>query len=161
MHYQPEPIAAYIKCAPRKMRSIVYGIAETETAKTGDPLQIVDCVTLKVYRPANPGAAIAIINALEKIGHPVAIGAFGLKSTNFKGWHITPLNALNACFSARFAAKLVQKNVAWAWGAGYRGGMTQKRALAAYTVGQLTLAHGGAAYASTVYYFSNQYGALS
>ena len=161
MHYQPEPPAAYIKCAPRKMRSIVYGIAETETASTGDPLQIVDCVTLKVYRPANPGLALAIIRTLEKRGHPVAVGAFGLKSTNFKSWHITPLNALNACFSARFAAKLVQKNESWAWGAGYRGYMTQKMALAAYTVGHLTLKDGGAGYVSTVYYFSNQYGALS
>lgn len=159
MHYQMEPIAAYIKCAPKPMRSIVYGIAETETARTGDPLQIVDCVTLRVYRPANPGAALAIIRTLEKLGHPLSIGAFGLKTTNYQSWHITPINALNGCFSANFAAKLIQKNEAWAWGAGYRGGMTQKMALAAYTTGQLTLNSGGAAYVNTVYYFSNQYGA--
>ena len=159
MHYQIEPIAAYIKCAPKAMRSIVYGIAETETARTGDPLQIVDCVTLRVYRPANPGAALAIIRTLEREGHPVAVGAFGLKSTNFKAWHITPINALNACFSANFASKLPQKNEQWAWGSGYRGYMTQKMALAAYTTGRLTLNSGGAAYVNTVYYFSNQYGA--
>lgn len=143
MNYQLEPPAAYIKCAPKPMRSIVYGIAETETAKTGDPLQIVDCVTLRVYRPTNPGAALMIIKALEKLGHPLAIGAFGFKSTNF-------------------AAKLIQKNEQWAWGAGYRGGMTQKMAIAAYTTGRLTLNSGGLNYVNTVYYFSNQYnGALS
>jgi hypothetical protein len=102
---------------------------------------------------------LAIIQSLEKIGHPVAIGAFGFKSTNFKAWHITPLNALNACFSANFAAKLIQKNEFWAWGAGYRGYMTQKMAIAAYTVGHLTLNHGGLSYVNAVYYFSDKYGA--
>lgn len=159
MHYQIEPITAYIECTPKPMRAVMYGIAETETAQTGDPLQIVDCVTLKVYRPANPGAALAIIRTLEKRGHPVAVGAFGLKSTNFRAWHITPINALNGCFAANFAARLVQKNESWAWGAGYRGGMTQKMAVAAYTVGHLSLNHGGLNYVNAVYYFSNKYGA--
>ena len=62
MHYQTEPPAAYIKCAPKAARKVLYGIAMTETAGTGDPLQLVDTSTLRVYRPSNPGKALAIIH---------------------------------------------------------------------------------------------------
>lgn len=81
-HFQKEPASAYIRCAPQQSRKVLYGIAETETGGTGDPLQLVDTSTLKVYRPDNPGKALAIIHTLEKRGHNVAIGAFGLKSSN-------------------------------------------------------------------------------
>ena len=157
MHYQTEPASAYIRCAPRQSRKVLYGIAETETGGTGDPLQLVDTSTLRVYRPSNPGKALAIINTLEKRGHNVAIGAFGLKSSNFQGWKITDMDALNACFSANFAAGLLKKNQGWAWGRGYRGTTADNLAIAAYTVGRLTMADGGGAYVQTVNYFSRQY----
>ena len=157
MHYRTEPPSAYIKCAPKAARRVLYGIAETETAGTGDPLQLVDTSTLKVYRPSNPGKALAIIRELERQHHNVAIGAFGLKSSNFQGWKITNLNALNACFSANFAAALLKKNEGWAWGQGYRGTTASNLALAAYTTGRLSLADGGAAYVNTVDYFSSGY----
>lgn len=157
MHYQTEPPAAYIKCAPKAARRTLYGIAMTETAGTGDPLQLVDTSTLKVYRPSNPGKALAIIHTLEKQGHAVAIGAFGLKSSNFKGWHIRPINALNACFSANFAAGLLKKNESWAWGQGYRGIQAQDMALAAYTTGKLSMEFGGGAYVNTVDHFASGY----
>ena len=157
MHYHTEPITAYIKCAPRPTRKVLYGIAMTETAGTGDPLQIVDTSTLKVYRPSNPGQALAIIHRLEKQGHAVAVGAFGFKSTNFQGWHIRSINALNACFSSNFAAGLLKKNEGWAWGQGYRGMQAQDMALAAYTTGKLSMEFGGAAYVNTVDYFASSY----
>ena len=157
MHFIAETPSVYIRCAPKASRKVLYGIAETETAGTGDPLQLVDTSTLKVYRPNNPGKALTIIHALEKQGHAVAIGAFGLKSGNFQGWHIRSINALNACFSASFAAGLLKKNEGWAWGDGYRGMQARNLALAAYTVGRLTMADGGGAYVQTVDYFSSQY----
>ncbi|WP_163098552.1 hypothetical protein GL267_003055 [Acidithiobacillus ferrianus] len=157
MHYQTEPPSAYIRCAPKPARKVLYGIAETETAGTGDPLQLVDTSTLKVYRPSNPGKALAIIHALEKQGHNVAIGAFGLKSSNFPGWKITDMDALNACFSANFAAGLLKKNKGLAWGQGCRGAQARNLALAAYTTGRLSLGNGGGAYVQTVDYFSQQY----
>jgi hypothetical protein len=129
----------------------------TETGGTGDPLQLVDTSTLKVYRPSNPGKALAIIHRLERQWHNVAIGAFGLKSSNFQGWNITDMDALNACFAANLAAGLLKKNEGWAWGAGYRGSQAQNLAVAAYTVGRLTMADGGAAYVSTVDYFASSY----
>ena len=157
MHYQTEPPAAYIKCAPARSRKVLYGIAMTETASTGDPLQLVDTSTLRVYRPSNPGAALEIIHRLERQAHNVAIGAFGLKSSNFQGWKISDMDALNACFAARFAAGLLKKNEGWAWGQGYRGSQAQNLAIAAYTVGRLTMADGGGAYVQTVDYFSQRY----
>ena len=157
MHYQTEPPSAYIKCAPKANRKTLYGIAMTETAGTGDPLQLVDTSTLTVYRPSNPGKALAIIHRLEKQGHNVAIGAFGFKSSNFKDWKITDMDALNACFAANFAAGLLKKNEGWAWGQGFRGETADNLALAAYTVGRLTMADGGGAYVQTVDYFSQQY----
>ena len=157
MHYHPEPPSAYIRCAPKASRKTLYGIAMTETAGTGDPLQLVDTSTLRVYRPSNPGKALAIIHHLEKHGHAVAIGAFGLKSSNFQGWHIRSINALNACFSSNFAAGLLKKNEGWAWGQGYRGANADNLAVAAYTTGHLTMAEGGGAYVSTVDYFSQRY----
>lgn len=157
MHYQTEAPSAYIKCAPQRSRKVLYGIAETETAGTGDPLQLVDTSTLRVYRPSNPGKALAIIHKLERQGHHVAIGAFGLKSSNFKGWKITSMDALNACYSARFAAHLLHENEGWAWGQGYRGVTANNLALAAYTTGRLSLGNGGGAYVSTVDFFSQQY----
>lgn len=153
----PATPAQYIRCAPRGWRKIAYGISQTETAKTGDPLQIVDAVTLKVYRPATPGAALKIIRALEAKGHPVAVGAFGLKSTEYKAWHIHAINALNACFSARFAIHLLKENVSWASGAGFVGPSALKMAIAAYTVGRLTYAAGGLQYVQTVDYFAREY----
>ncbi len=157
MHYQTEPPSAYIKCAPKAARRTLYGIAETETAGTGDPLQLVDTSTLRVYRPSNPGKALAIIHRLERQGHNVAIGAFGLKSSNFQGWKITNLDALNACYAANFAAHLLSENQGWAWGRGYRGAQAQNLAVAAYTTGHLSLGNGGGAYVSTVDYFSQRY----
>lgn len=157
MHYHPEPPAAYIKCAPKASRKVLYGIAETETGGAGDPLQLVDTSTLEVYRPSNPGQALAIIHRLEKRGHNVAIGAFGLKSSNFKGWKITDMDALNACYSANFASGLLRKNEGWAWGQGYRGAQARNLALAAYTTGRLSLGNGGGVYVQTVDYFSSQY----
>ena len=157
MHYQTEPASAYIKCAPKAARKVLYGIAMTETGGTGDPLQLVDTSTLRVYRPSNPGKALAIIHRLERKGHNVAIGAFGLKSSNFQGWKITNMDALNACFSANFAAGLLKKNEGWAWGDGYRGTTANNLAVAAYTTGQLSLSNGGGAYVSTVDFFSQQY----
>ena len=157
MHYQTEPPAAYIKCAPKAARRTLYGIAETETAGTGDPLQLVDTSTLRVYRPSNPGKALEIIRRLERQGHHVAVGAFGLKSSNFQGWHIHAINALNGCFAANFAAGLLKQNEGWAWGQGYRGSQAQNLAVAAYTVGRLTMADGGGAYVQIVDYFSQQY----
>lgn len=157
MHYQTEPPAAYIKCAPKAARKVLYGIAETETAGTGDPLQLVDTSTLRVYHPSNPGKALAIIHRLEKQHHNVAIGAFGLKSSNFQGWHIHAINALNACFSASLAAHLLSENQGWAWGQGYRGTTANNLALAAYTTGKLSMEFGGAAYVSTVDYFASSY----
>lgn len=157
MHYQTEPPAAYIKCAPKAARRTLYGIAMTETAGTGDPLQLVDTSTLRVYRPSNPGKALEIIHRLERQGHHVAIGAFGLKSSNFKGWKITDMDALNGCFAANFAAGLLKKNEGWAWGVGYRGATANNLAIAAYTVGRLTMADGGGAYVQTVDFFSQRY----
>lgn len=157
MHYHPEPPSAYIKCAPKSARKVLYGIAETETAGTGDPLQLVDTSTLRVYRPSNPGKALAIIHTLEAQGHNVAIGAFGFKSTNFQTWKITNMDALNACFSANYAAGLLKKNEGWAWGQGFRGAQIQNYALAAYTTGKLSMEFGGAAYVSTVDYFASSY----
>ena len=157
MHYQTETPAAYIKCAPKAARRTLYGIAETETAGTGDPLQLVDTSTLRVYRPSNPGKALAIIHTLERQGHNVAIGAFGLKSSNFQGWKITDMDALNACYSANFAAGLLKQNEGWAWGDGYRGTTANNLAVAAYTTGRLSLGNGGGAYVSTVDYFASSY----
>lgn len=157
MHFQTEPPAAYIKCAPQRSRKVLYGIAETETAGTGDPLQLVDTSTLRVYRPSNPGKALMIIHHLEKQHHNVAIGAFGLKSSNLNGWKITNLDALNGCYAANFAAHLLSENQGWAWGQGYRGAQAQNLAIAAYTVGRLTMADGGGAYVQTVDFFSQQY----
>ena len=157
MHYQTEPPSAYIKCAPKASRKVLYGIAMTETGSTGDPLQLVDTSTLQVYRPSNPGKALAIIHTLEAQGHNVAIGSFGLKSSNFQGWKITDLDALNACWAANFAAGLLKKNDGWAWGQGYRGTTASDLALAAYTTGRLSLADGGAAYVDTVDYFASSY----
>lgn len=155
--YIPEKPAAYIKCAPKGWRKIAFGISQVETAKTGNPLQIVDCVTLKVYYPKNPGVALAIIHHLEKIGHPVAVGAFGFKSTQFRAWHIRAINALNGCFSARFAIHLLKENLVWASGAGFEGKNALKISIAAYTVGRLTYKDGGLQYVNAVEYFANQY----
>ena len=158
MHYQTEPASAYIKCAPKSARKTLYGIAMTETAGIGDPLQIVDTSTLRVYHPSTPGKALAIIHHLEKRDHHnVAIGAFGLKSSNFQGWHITNMDAMNACFAANFASGLLKKNEGWALGQGYRGSQAQNLALAAYTTGRLSLGNGGGAYVSTVDFFSQRY----
>ena len=157
MHFQTEPPAAYIRCAPKAARKVLYGIAMTETGGTGDPLQLVDTSTLRVYRPSDPGKALTIIHELEKRGHNVAIGAFGLKSSNFQGWQITDIEAINGCFAANFAAQLLKKNEGWAWGQGYRGIQAQDMALAAYTTGKLSMEFGGAAYVSTVDYFASSY----
>ncbi|MBU2718923.1 hypothetical protein HF563_05945 [Acidithiobacillus ferridurans] len=157
MHYIAETPSAYIRCAPKASRKVLYGIAETETAGSGDPLQLVDTSTLRVYHPSTPGKALALIHHLEKRGHNVAIGAFGLKSSNFQGWKITDMDALNACFSANFAAGLLKKNEGWAWGQGFRGAQIKNYALAAYTTGKLSLEFGGAAYVNTVDYFASSY----
>ena len=157
MHYQTEPPAAYIKCAPKAARKVLYGIAMTESAGSGDPLQLVDTSTLKVYRPSNPGKELAIIHTLERQGHNVAIGAFGLKSSNFQGWKISDMDAMNACYSANFAAGLLKQNEGWAWGDGYRGTTANNLAVAAYTTGRLSLGNGGGAYVQTVDYFSQRY----
>jgi hypothetical protein len=149
--------AMYVRCAPRGWRKIAYGISQVETAKTGDPLQLVDTVTLRVYHPANPGIALKIIHHLESIGHPVAVGAFGFKSAQFRAWHIRAINALNACFSARFAIHLLHENLVWASGAGFEGKSALKISIAAYTVGRLTYKDGGLQYVNAVYYFANQY----
>lgn len=157
LHYTTELPSAYIRCAPKASRKVLYGIAETETGGTGDPLQLVDTSTLRVYRPSNPSKALAIIHHLERQHHNVAIGAFGLKSSNFQGWKITDMDALNACYAAHFAAGLLKKNQGWAWGQGYRGSQAQNLAVAAYTTGRLTMADGGGAYVKTVDFFSQQY----
>ena len=154
--YLPEPPAAYVQCAPKPIRKVVYGIAMTETAGTGDPLQLVDTSTLKVYRPQNPGEALAIIHRLEKRGHNVAIGAFGLKSSNFPGWKITNMDALNACWAASFASRLLMKNESWAWGEGHHV-HPRKWALAAYTVGRLTMKSGGLQYADAVRFYAEKF----
>ncbi len=67
------------------------------------------------------------------------------------------MDALNACFSANFAAGLLKKNEGWAWGQGYRGATANNLALAAYTTGKLSMEFGGAAYVNTVDYFSQRY----
>lgn len=149
--------AQFVRCAPKGWRRIAYGISQTETAKSGDPLQVVDTVNLKVYHPTNPGTALKLIHALEREGHPVAVGAFGFKSTQFRAWHIHAINALNACFSAQFAIYLLKKNVVWASGTGFVGRNALNMAISAYTVGRLTYADGGLRYLRTVDYFAQQY----
>lgn len=131
LHYQTETPSAYIK--------------------------LVDTSTLEVYRPSNPGKALAIIHTLEKQHHNVAIGAFGLKSSNFQGWKISDMDALNGCYAANFAAHLLSENQGWAWGQGYRGITANNLALAAYTTGKLSMEFGGAAYVQTVDYFASSY----
>ncbi|OFC60515.1 MAG: hypothetical protein RE468_11910 [Acidithiobacillus caldus] len=155
--YKAPTPAMYVACAPKGWRKIAYGISQVETAKTGDPLQLVDTVTLRVYRPANPGAALAIIHHLESIGHPVAVGAFGFKTTQYKAWHIRSINALNPCFSARFAIHLLKENLVWASGRGFVGPSALRISIAAYTVGKLTYKHGGLQYVNAVMYFAQQY----
>ena len=66
------------------------------------------------------------------------------------------MEALNACFAATFAAQLLKENEGWAWGAGHHVHPI-RWALAAYTVGRLTMGNGGLQYADAVRFYAEKF----
>ena len=124
-----------IQCAIRSLRPDVAGI---EYAETGYQKWIAtDARTLKVYHWHSFNAAYTGIADLIKAGHVLAIGIAQIKNTQFYRYRVTLSSALDPCGAARALSSALQKNLAWAAGAGFGRGQTFAAAAAGYTSGQL------------------------
>ncbi|OCB03407.1 hypothetical protein BBC27_08040 [Acidithiobacillus ferrivorans] len=132
IHHQIPP---GIQCAIKALRPDVAGI---EYAETGYRRWIAtDTHTLRVYHWKSEKAAWAGITALIKAGHTLAIGIAQIKDTQFQRYHVTLSHALSPCGAAHALSDALQKNLAWAQGAGFGPGRAFAAAASGYTSGQL------------------------
>ena len=124
-----------IQCAIKSLRPDVAGI---EFAETGGRRWIAtDTRTLRVYRWKSFTAAYQGISDLLKAGHVLAVGIAQIKDTQFHRYHVTLSHALSPCGAAHALSNALQKNLAWASGAGFGPGRTFAAAASGYTSGQL------------------------
>ncbi|MBU2856939.1 lytic transglycosylase domain-containing protein [Acidithiobacillus ferrooxidans] len=131
MHHSPPGI----QCAIKALRPDVAGI---EFAETGYRRWIAtDTRTLQVHRWKSFFSAYAGITSLIKAGHVLAVGIAQIKSDSFREYHVTLSTALDPCGAARALSNALQKNLAWASGAGFGPGRTFAAAASGYTSGQL------------------------
>ncbi len=131
MHHSPPGI----QCAIKALRPDVAGI---EFAETGYRRWIAtDTRTLQVHRWKTRQAAYAGITRLIKAGHTLAVGIAQIKSDSFGVYHVTVSHALSPCGAAHALSNALQKNLAWASGAGFGPGRTFAAAASGYTSGRL------------------------
>lgn len=131
MHHSPPGI----QCAIKSLRPDVAGI---EYAETGYRRWIAtDTRSLHVYHWKSFPSAYAGITSLVKAGHVLAVGIAQIKSDSFSEYHVTLATALSACGAAHALSNALQKNLAWASGAGFGPGKTFAAAASGYTSGQL------------------------
>lgn len=124
-----------IECAVRKLRPDVAGV---EFAETGYKRWIAtDARTLKVYRWHSFNAAYAGIRDLIKAGHVLAVGIGQIKTDQFYRYRVTLATALSPCGAAHALSNALQKNLAWASGAGFGPGKAFAAAASGYTSGRL------------------------
>lgn len=124
-----------IQCAIRSLRPDVAGI---EYAETGYQKWIAtDARTLKVYHWHSFNAAYTGIADLIKAGHVLAVGIAQIKNTQFYRYRVSLSTALDPCGAARALSNALQKNLAWASGAGFGPGKTFAAAASGYTSGRL------------------------
>ncbi|OCB03901.1 hypothetical protein BBC27_05760 [Acidithiobacillus ferrivorans] len=124
-----------ISCAIRSLRPDVAGI---EFAETGYRRWIAtDARTLRVYRWKSFPAAYAGITHLLKADHVLAVGIAQIKSDQLHIYHVTLATALSPCGAAHALSNALQKNLAWAQGAGFGVGHAFAAAASGYTSGKL------------------------
>ena len=132
MHHHTPP---GIQCAIKSLRPDVAGI---EFAETGYRRWIAtDARTLRVYHWKSFDAAYSGIVGLIKAGHVLAVGIGQIKTTQFYRYRVSLATALDPCGAAHALSNALQKNLAWAAGAGFGRGKTFAAAAAGYTSGQL------------------------
>lgn len=130
-HHQPPGI----HCAIRALRPDVAGI---EYAETGYHRWIAtDTRTLHVYRWKSFNAAYTGITHLIHEKHTLAVGIAQIKTTQFQRYHVTLAHALSPCGAAHALSNALQKNLAWAHGAGFGPGRGFAAAASGYTSGDL------------------------
>lgn len=130
-HHQPPGI----ECAIKSLRPDVAGI---EFAETGDKRWIAtDTRTLHVHRWKSFNAAYRGITHLIHGKHVLAVGIAQIKSDQFSTYHVTLATALSACGAAHALSNALQKNLAWAHGAGFGPGRGFAAAASGYTSGDL------------------------
>lgn len=124
-----------IQCAIKALRPDVAGI---EYAETGYQKWIAtDARTLRVYRWKSRQAAWRGITRLLKAGRTLAVGIAQIKTSQFRVYHVTLSHALSPCGAAHALSNALQKNLAWASGAGFGPGRAFAAAASGYTSGRL------------------------
>lgn len=132
-HHTPSPPG--IQCAIKSLRPDVAGI---EFAETGYQKWIAtDTGTLRVYRWKSFSAAYQGITDLIKHGHVLAVGIAQIKTSQFYIYRVSLSTALDPCGAAHALSNALQKNLAWASGAGFGPGRTFAAAASGYTSGRL------------------------
>lgn len=132
IHHQIPP---GIQCAIKSLRPDVAGI---EFAETGYKRWIAtDTRTLQVYRWKSFDAAYLGITHLIDAGHVLAVGIAQIKDTQFYRYRVTLSTALDPCGAAHALSNALQKNLAWAAGAGFGPGQAFAAAASGYTSGRL------------------------
>ena len=132
MHHQIPP---GIHCSIKSLRPDVAGI---EFAESGYRKWIAtDTRTLKVYHWKSERAAWAGITDLLKAGHVLAVGIAQIKTSQFFRYRVTLATALSPCGAGHALSNALQKNLAWAHGAGFGPGHTFAAAASGYTSGRL------------------------
>jgi hypothetical protein len=124
-----------IQCAIKALRPDVAGI---EYAETGYQKWIAtDARTLKVHHWKSERAAWRGITRLLKAGRTLAVGIAQIKSDQFYTYRVSLSTALSPCGAAHALSNALQKNLAWAQGAGFGPGHAFAAAASGYTSGQL------------------------
>ena len=124
-----------IECAIKTLRPDVAGI---EWAESGYQKWIAtDARTLTVYRWPSRQAAYAGITHLIDEKHVLAIGIAQIKSDQFRTYRVSLSTALDPCGAAHALSDALQKNLAWASGAGFGPGRAFAAAASGYTSGKL------------------------
>ena len=124
-----------ISCAIKDLRPDVAGI---EYAESGYQKWIAtDTRTLKVYRWKSFSAAYLGITHLIYEKRVLAIGIAQIKTSQFYRYRVTLATALDPCGAARALSSALQKNLAWASGAGFGPGRAFAAAASGYTSGKL------------------------
>lgn len=124
-----------IQCAIKSVQPDVAGI---EFAETGYQKWIAtDTRTLRVYRWKSFSAAYQGITHLIDAKHTLAVGIAQIKTSQFYIYRVSLATALSPCGAAHALSNALQKNLAWASGAGFGPGKTFAAAASGYTSGQL------------------------
>ena len=124
-----------IQCAIKSVQPDVAGI---EYAESGYQKWIAtDTRTLRVYHWRSFAAAYAGITELVKAGHTLAVGIAQIKTDQLYRYHVTLATALSPCGAAHALSDALQKNLAWASGAGFGPGHAFAAAASGYTSGKL------------------------